>query len=59
MSIAADVSTSLSHKKYFALEEQLQQKHEYIAGDIFAMSSVSVKHSLIGTHTTTAIEQRS
>lgn len=56
MSLATDTSTSLSHEKYFMLEEQLQQKHEYIGGEVFAMTGGSVKHGLIGKNATTALD---
>ncbi len=41
---------NLSHEEYFALEEELNEKFEYIAGEVFAMSGGSVFHALIGAN---------
>ena len=53
--IAEDQYSNLTHESYFSLEEELDQKFEYIAGEIFAMSGGSVQHGLIGTNVTTTL----
>lgn len=47
---ALDQQKNLTHAEYFALEEELNEKFEYIAGEIFAMSGGSVQHALIGAN---------
>lgn len=42
---------NLTHEEYFALEKELDQKFEYVAGEIFAMTDGSINHALIGTNT--------
>jgi Uma2 family endonuclease len=37
----------LTHEEYFAIEQQEDQRYEYIAGEIFAMAGGSENHSLI------------
>jgi len=39
-----------SHEEYFALEEQEQIRYEYMAGEVFAMTGGTVKHSLISVN---------
>ncbi len=45
----------LSVEEYFALEEELNQKFEYVDGEIFDMTGGTVNHSLISTNLTTAL----
>ena len=40
----------LSVDEYFALEEELNQKFEYVDGEIFDMTGGTVNHSLISTN---------
>lgn len=47
---AAAIRRFLSVEEYLALEEKSPVKHEYVAGEIFAMSGVSRRHSLITTN---------
>ena len=54
--LAIKQNTKLTHKEYFALEEELKEKFEYIAGKVFAMAGGSLLHSLIGKNTTTALD---
>lgn len=42
-------------EEYFSIEEELNQKFEYVAGEIFDMTGGSINHALIGTNTTTAL----
>lgn len=44
---AEAVRRFLSVEEYLALEEKSPVKHEYVAGEVFAMSGVSRRHSLI------------
>ncbi|MDX1656437.1 MAG: Uma2 family endonuclease [Candidatus Competibacteraceae bacterium] len=37
----------LSHEDYFALEQAEDQRYEYLAGDIFAMTGGTERHALI------------
>ncbi|MGH8258097.1 MAG: Uma2 family endonuclease [Steroidobacteraceae bacterium] len=46
----AAIRRFLSVEEYLALEEKSPVKHEYVAGEIFAMSGVSRRHSLITTN---------
>lgn len=55
-SLAENLKTEQSHDEYFALEKTLEQKYEYIAGEIFAMTGGSINHSLIGKNVTTALD---
>ncbi|HIO92092.1 MAG TPA: Uma2 family endonuclease [Leucothrix mucor] len=45
----------LSHEEYFALEEGLQQKFEYVAGEVFAMTGGSVSHGSICANSVTTL----
>ena len=45
----------LTHQEYFALEEAEDQRYEYLAGEIFAMTGGSESHALIGTNTVAAL----
>ncbi len=45
----------LSVEAYFALEEELNQKFEYVDGEIFDMTGGTVNHGLISTNTTAAL----
>ena len=41
------VARLLTLDEYLAFEEQSPLKHEYIAGEVFAMSGVTIRHNLI------------
>jgi Uma2 family endonuclease len=41
----------LTVEEYFALEEELNQKFEYVDGEIFDMTGGTINHSLISTNT--------
>lgn len=43
-------------EEYFALEEELNQKFEYVAGEIFDMTGGSINHALISKNITTALD---
>lgn len=45
----------ISIPDYLALEEQSEEKHEYEAGQIKAMSGGTINHGLIGTNITNAL----
>ncbi len=45
----------LSHADYFALEMAEDQRYEYLAGDVFAMTGGTESHALIGTNTVAAL----
>ena len=45
----------LTIEEYFALEEELNQKFEYVDGEIFDMTGGTVNHGLISTNTTTTL----
>ena len=46
----------LTVEEYFALEEELDQKFEYVNGEIIDMAGVNIKHSLISTSTTASLD---
>ena len=46
----------LSIEEYFELEEELNQKFEYIDGEIFDMTGGTVNHGLICKNTTTSLD---
>ena len=48
--MAAEPRTLLSHEEYFALERESEEKHEYVAGQIFAMVGGSPTHSEISAN---------
>ncbi len=55
--IAAKENTPhLTPEEYFAWEEQQLEKHEYINGQVYAMSGGSVNHSLIAIRFTTMFD---
>ena len=55
--IAAKENTlHLTPEEYFAWEEQQLEKHEYINGQVYAMSGGSVNHSLIAIRFTTMFD---
>lgn len=45
----------LTVEEYFSLEEELNQKFEYVDGEIFDMTGGTVNHSLISTNATTTL----
>lgn len=56
MIAATDKPPHLTPEEYFAWEEQQLEKHEYIDGQVYAMSGGSVNHSRIAVRFTTAID---
>ena len=48
----------LSHQDYFALEQATDQRYEYWAGEIFAMTGGTESHALIGANTLVALATR-
>lgn len=46
-------SKNLSIEEYFELENELNQKFEYVNGEIFDMTGGTINHSLISTNVTT------
>ena len=55
--IAAKENTlHLTPEEYFTWEEQQLEKHEYINGQVYAMSSGSVNHSRIAIRFTTIVD---
>ena len=51
----AEESRLLTPAEYLALERQGEAKHEYVAGEIFAMAGASRAHNLIQLDTATSI----
>ena len=49
----------LTVEEYFALEEELDQKFEYVNGEIFDMTGGSINHSLISKNVTTSLDNAS
>jgi len=45
----------LSHTDYFALECETDQRHEYLAGEVFAMAGGSESHALISSNAIAAL----
>lgn len=45
----------LSHDDYFALEQEQDQRFEYIAGEVFAMTGGTERHALISVSTGAAL----
>ena len=45
----------LSPEEYLALERQSAGKHEYLEGEVFAMSGATRRHNLIALHTAAAL----
>ena len=56
--MANQVQTALSIEDYLALERTSEQKHEYYAGEIFAMGGASPRHSLIVVNTSSELRQQ-
>lgn len=46
----------LTVEEYFALEEELGEKFEYVSGEIFAMTGGSINHALIGKNMAIALD---
>ena len=53
MIAAKDNFPTMAPEAYFAWEEQQLEKHEYIDGQVYAMSGGSVNHSRIAVRLTT------
>jgi Uma2 family endonuclease len=56
MIVVKDNTPHLTPEEYFAWEEQQQEKHEYINGEVYAMGGGSVNHSRIAVRFTTLID---
>ncbi|BAB72464.1 Uma2 family endonuclease [Anabaena sp. FACHB-709] len=48
MIVAKDNTPHLTPEEYFAWEEQQLEKHEYINGEVYAMTGGSINHGRIG-----------
>ena len=48
-------SQRLSHEEYFALELSQDQRYEYIAGEVFAMTGGTEPHALISANSVVAL----
>lgn len=55
MSALASQVYKISHADYFDLEQRSDQRHEYWAGDLFAMAGGSESHALISANTVAAL----
>lgn len=55
--LAEEQTKNLTVEEYFALEEELNEKFEYVAGEVFAMTGGSINHALIGKNITTALDK--
>ncbi len=53
--MAAEPRALLSHEEYFALEQASDEKHEYVAGEVFAMVGGSSIHSEISANVIIAL----
>ena len=53
--MAAERRALLSHEEYFALERESEEKHEYVAGEVFAMVGGSPTHSEIAANVIVAL----
>lgn len=53
--MAAEPRAWLSHEEYFALERASDEKHEYVAGQVFAMVGGSPTHGLISVNASTTL----
>lgn len=47
----------VSEADYLALEARSPQRHEYVAGEIFAMTGASIRHNVIALNIATALRQ--
>ena len=56
--MAAEPKALLTHEEYFALERATGERHEYVAGRVFAMVGGSFEHGKIGINTSTALNNR-
>ena len=56
MIAAKENSPQLTPEKYFAWEEKQLEKHEYIEGQVYAMSGGSVNHSRIAIRFATMVD---
>lgn len=48
---------TISESEYLALEARSTVRHEYIAGEVFAMTGASVRHNVIALNIATALRQ--
>jgi len=48
-------SRLLTHEEYFQLEQQQDQRYDYLAGEVFAMAGGSERHALISMNTGAAL----
>ncbi|MBF0255004.1 MAG: Uma2 family endonuclease [Gammaproteobacteria bacterium] len=55
MSLAIQQSHYLSHDDYFLLEQQQDQRYEYIDGEVYAMAGGSESHALISMNAGAAL----
>lgn len=56
MIVAKENSPQLTPEEYFAWEENQLEKHEYIDGEVYAMSGVTVNHGCIAIKFTTLFD---
>ena len=55
---SAAVQTHLTPEEYLALERKADTKHEYLHGEIIAMSGASFAHNIITANITTALNNQ-
>ena len=55
MSLPMAKLQTLSHEEYFLLEQEEDQRYEYLAGEIFAMAGGSESHALIAMNVGAAL----
>lgn len=53
--MSAEPQRRLTVEEYLALERESETRHEYLDGEIFAMSGASREHNLIGTNLVAAL----
>jgi Uma2 family endonuclease len=51
----AALAHGLSHDEYFRLEQEQDQRYEYLAGEVFAMAGGSERHALISMNVGAAL----
>ncbi len=56
--MSAEARALLTHEEYFALELATGERHEYIAGRVYAMAGGSTTHGLISINTSTSLNMQ-
>lgn len=51
-------STFLTEEQYLELDRESDRLHEYMSGEVFAMSGLSREHNIIALNTSTSLNQQ-